>query len=78
MNFTYFPFVLNTHMQCKVSPISSTITDQITTVQLTTNRNGVQNFLKKISIQTGIFALDLTTVSLTFLYFFEETVLLLN
>jgi len=45
------------------TPISSTATDQLTTIPLTTNRNDVQNFLKKISIQISIFALDLTIIS---------------
>jgi len=77
MNFIFSVCTKHTHAM-QNTPISSTATDQLTTVPLSTNRNGVQNFLKKISIQTGIFALDLTTASLTFLYFCEETMLLLN
>jgi hypothetical protein len=42
------------------TPISRTDADQLTTIPLTTNRNDVQNFLKKSLIQTSIFALDLT------------------
>ena len=41
------------------TPTSSTATDQLTPVPLATNRYDVQNLLKKISIQTSIFALDL-------------------
>ena len=71
MNFISSVFTEHSH------EMQSTATDQLTAVPLTANRNDDQSVLNKISIKTSVFVLDLTTTSLTFSYFVEETMFLL-